>query len=235
MIQSGSLQCCKNIAPWSSVSSLGIVKRRGRFQLSTDSNAYFLLITAHQPWHIFCCIGLLVELVWQNSLAHSTQQSNIVANIFSHSSPVFQDSLLHFLYIFGHGSGLMSFRTLIIGWHPSILETLKPFVGWRLAQGFITKCFCKHFVCSCSHFAESEAEFDADRLLLHISHFSRLVRSQDSTNRMSEKCTEKKHIFTHGNTIWQAGSQRVQLAICSSAQLYYKWFSCDIQILGTRG
>jgi hypothetical protein len=148
------------------------------------------------------------------------------------SSPVFQDSLLHFCHIFVCSSW-MSFRTLLIDWHPSILETLKPFLGWSLAQGFITLCFCKHFVCFCSHLPESEAEFDADPLLPHISHFSRLVHSQDSTNRMSEKCTEK-NTSSH-TTTWQAGSQRVQLAIPSGAQLYYKRFLCDIQILGTFG
>ena len=44
-----------------------------------------------------------------------------------------------------------------------------------------------------SHLAEFEAEFDANPLLLQISHFSRSVRSQNSTNTTSQKCTGKTH------------------------------------------
>jgi hypothetical protein len=33
-----------------------------------------------------------------------------------------------------------------------------------------------------SHLAEFEAEFDPNPLLLHISHFSKSVQSQNSTN-----------------------------------------------------
>jgi len=52
---------------------------------------------------------------------------------------------------------------------------------------------------------------------------------------MLKKDAQEKHIFVHDNITWQAGSQRVQLATPSGAQLYYKQFSCDIQILGTSG
>ena len=45
--------------------------------------------------------------------------------------------------------------------------------------------------------AEFEAEFDANPLLLHVSHFNRSVRSPHSTNTTSQKCTEKK---THALT-----------------------------------
>jgi hypothetical protein len=40
-----------------------------------------------------------------------------------------------------------------------------------------------------SPLAEFEAEFDANQLLLHISHFSRSVRSQNSTYTTSQKNT----------------------------------------------
>jgi hypothetical protein len=46
----------------------------------------------------------------------------------------------------------------------------------------ITKRFFKHLVCFRCRLAEFEAEFDANPLLLHISHFGRSVRSQNSTN-----------------------------------------------------
>ena len=38
---------------------------------AADSNVVFLLITACQPWHKFFCIVLHVEVIRQNSLAHS--------------------------------------------------------------------------------------------------------------------------------------------------------------------
>jgi hypothetical protein len=51
-------------------------------------------------------------------------------------------------------------------------------------------------MCFRSHLAKFEAEFDANPSFLHISHFSRSVRSQNSTNMRSQKCTEKTHILT---------------------------------------
>jgi hypothetical protein len=84
---------------------------------------------------------------------------------------------------------------------------------------------------------EFEAEFyEKNPLLLHIIHFSRLVRSQNSTNMMLKNAQkERTHMSTQHNNAWQTGSQRVQLAIPSGAQLYYKWFSHSIQILGIFG
>jgi hypothetical protein len=62
-----------------------------------------------------------------------------------------------------------------------------------------------HSVCFHSHLAEFEAEFDANPLLLHISHFCRLVRLQNRTNTRSQKCREK-HTSSQKNTTWQNGS-----------------------------
>ena len=115
-------------------------------------------------------------------------------------------SISNFCHIFGRGSGRRSSRTLfiIIDWHPSVLETLKPFVGLRLAYSIITKCFFKHSVCFRNRLAEFEAEFDANPLLIHISHFSRSVRSQNSTNMTSQKCTDKTHTTSQQNAAWQS-------------------------------
>jgi hypothetical protein len=99
----------------------------------------------------------------------------------------------------------------------------------------ITKCLFKHLVCFRCSLAEFEAEFNANPLLLHISNFGRSVRSQNSTNMTLKKCTEKTHTSTEHNATWQTGSQRVQLAIPRGPQLYYKRFSCGIQISGTFG
>ena len=89
---------------------------------------------------------------------------------------------------------------------PFLKRLGKPFVGLRLAYGIITKFFFKHSMCFRSRLAEFEAEFDADRLLLHIRHFSSSVRSQNSTNKTSQKCTEKTHTSTQQNAAWQRGS-----------------------------
>jgi hypothetical protein len=72
-------------------------------------------------------------------------------------------------------------------------------------------------------------------LLLHISHFGRSERSQNSTNTTLKKYTEKEHSSTQHNATWQTGSQRVQLAMPRGPQLYYKRFSRGIQISGTFG
>jgi hypothetical protein len=90
-------------------------------------------------------------------------------------------------------------------------------------------------VCFRCRLAEFEAEFDANPLLLHISHFGRSERSQNSTTTTLKKCTEKEHSSTQHNATWQTGSQRVQLATPRGLQLYYKRFSRGIQISGTFG
>jgi hypothetical protein len=90
-------------------------------------------------------------------------------------------------------------------------------------------------VCFRCRLAEFEAEFDANPLLLPISHFGRSERSHNSTNTTLKKCTEKEHSSTQHNATWQTGSQRVQLAIPRGPQLYYKRFSRGIQISGTFG
>jgi hypothetical protein len=59
---------------------------------------------------------------------------------------------------------------------------LKPFIGLCLAQGIITKCFFKHSVCFQGYLAKFEAEFGANPLLIHISHFSRPEQLQNSTS-----------------------------------------------------
>jgi len=92
----------------------------------------------------------------------------------------------------------------------------------------------KHFVCFHCPFATFEAKFVANMLLLHISHFSRSVRWPHSTNT-SQICTEKTHMSSQQNTTWQSGSQRLQILIPNSAQLYYKNFSHSIPISGTFG
>ena len=83
-------------------------------ELSADSNEVFLLIIAQQPWHNFCCNARHAELIQQNSLAHSIQQSDNIANVVNRSSSVFQDSLLHFCCIFGHGFRQRSSRMLFV-------------------------------------------------------------------------------------------------------------------------
>jgi hypothetical protein len=55
--------------------------------------------------------------------------------------------------------------------------------------------FFKHLVCFRFRPAEFEAEFYANPLLLHISHFSGSVRSQNSTNTPL-KNAQKKHVLT---------------------------------------
>ena len=89
-------------------------------------------------------------------------------------------------------------------------------------------------MCFCCHLSKFEAEFDANPLCIHIIHFSRLVRSLNSTNMMSKKCTEK-NMPAQDNAAWQIDSQRELLAIPSSAQLYCRRFSHVIQISGTFG
>ena len=115
---------------------------------------------------------------------------------------------------------------LMLSWHvpydsPTILQT-----SWIVRS---------RSVCFRCRFAGFEAEFDANPLLLHINHFSRSLRSQNSTNTTSQKCTEKTHTSSQQNATWQNDSQRVELETCSGAQLYYKQFSCGIPISGTSG
>jgi hypothetical protein len=54
-------------------------------------------------------------------------------------------------------------------------------------------------VCFRCRLAEFEAEFDANPLLLHISHFGRSVRSQNSTNTTLRNA-QKKHTRQHSTT-----------------------------------
>ena len=49
------------------------------------------------------------------------------------------------------------------------------------------------------------------------------------------KNAQKTHTSSQQNAAWQNDSQRVQLAIPSGAQLYYKRFSRDIPISGNLG
>jgi hypothetical protein len=58
-------------------------------------------------------------------------------------------------------------------------------------------------LCFRSHLAEYEPEFEANSLLLHISHFSRSVPSQHSTNTRSQKRTEETLISSQQSAAWQ--------------------------------
>jgi hypothetical protein len=71
-------------------------------------------------------------------------------------------------------------------------------------------------LCFRRRLTEPEAEFYANLLLLHISNISRSVWTQNCTNTMSQKCTEKIHTSSQQNAAWQSGSQRVKIAIRSS-------------------
>jgi len=51
----------------------------------------------------------------------------------------------------------------------------------------------------------------------------------------TQKSIAKTHTSSQQNAAWHSGSQRVQLVIPSGTQLYYKWFSHGIPILGTFG
>ena len=51
---------------------------------------FSFLITVHQSWHKFFCIVPHVELIQQNLLARSIQQSSNVANVMYCSSLVFR-------------------------------------------------------------------------------------------------------------------------------------------------
>jgi hypothetical protein len=82
---------------------------------------------------------------------------------------------------------------------PSVLETLKPFVGLRLDWGINTKYFFKRSVCFRSRLAQFEAQFDANPSLLHISHFSMSIWSQNNTNVTSQSA-QKKHTRSHSKT-----------------------------------
>jgi len=55
-------------------------------------------------------------------------------------------------------------------------------------------------MCFQSCLAKFEAEFGANPLLLHISHFTRSVGSQNSTTITSQKCTEK-HTRPHNRML----------------------------------
>jgi len=120
----------------------------------------------------------------------------MLQNVANHSSSVFRDSLSHFCHVFGRGSGLSSSRTLfVIDWHPSFLETLKPFVLLLLAYGIITKCFFLRILCFRSRLADFEAEFDANPLLLDI----KLVRPQTALTRR-HKNAQKRHTLPYSRT-----------------------------------
>jgi hypothetical protein len=62
-----------------------------------------------------------------------------------------------------------------------------------------------------SHLAKFEAKFDANLLLLYISHFSRAVQLQNSKT-LCYKNTHKKHKSTQHNATWQTGSQKITAA-----------------------
>jgi hypothetical protein len=51
-------------------------------------------------------------------------------------------------------------------------------------------------------FTQFEEQFDANPSLLHISHFSMSVRSQNNTKMTSQKCTQKTHTFLQLKAAW---------------------------------
>jgi hypothetical protein len=83
-------------------------------------------------------------------------------------------------------------------------------------------------MCFRSRLAEFQAEFVANRLLLHIIHFSRSVRSQNSTNTTSQKYTEqtRPHSRTPLSRVVYKGYRLRYLAA-------HKQFSRGIPISGT--
>jgi len=136
--------------------------------------------------------GYLRWMFWPPSPKNFAIEFSIHRLSWWKKSPIHNAFSLKLLPHFPRGSYTGSSQTLfVIYLRPSILEMLKPFVGMRLTWGIITKCLLKHSVCFWSRLAQCEAQFNASPLLLHISHFSRSVRSQNSTNTTSHKCTEK--------------------------------------------
>jgi hypothetical protein len=76
------------------------------------------LITAYQTWQTFFCYVPHVELTKFAGMFHT--------KVWKLSS-VFKDSLSYLWHMSGYSSGWRSSRTLIIiGWHPSALETFNP-------------------------------------------------------------------------------------------------------------
>jgi len=68
---------------------------------------------------------------------------------------------------------------------------LKPFIGFAFGLGHYDQ------MPNDCHLAAFEAKFDANLLLLHISHFSTSVQSQISTNMKSRKMHRNN---THDHT-----------------------------------
>jgi len=96
-------------------------------------------------------------------------------------------------------------------------------------ESSLTRLCIKHCVCFRSRLAKFETEFDANPLLLHISHCIKSVRSPNSTNTAPQKCTEKAHTSSQQNAALQNGSKRVQLAIPGGTQLYQSGFRAGFQ------
>jgi hypothetical protein len=63
----------------------------------------------------------------------------------------------------------------------------------------------------------------------------RYFRKTALTRRHKNAQKKKTHTSSQQNAAWQNDSQRVELAISSSAQLFYKRFSRGIPITGTFG
>jgi hypothetical protein len=153
-----------------------------------------------QPWSKFCC-NAPHELIRQNSLARSVRQSDNVANVVNLSSSVFQDSLSQFCHIFGRGYGRRPSKTLfIICWHQPVLETLKPFLGLRLAYGTITKCSFKHSVC----FQNRLAEFETQKLMQIRCSFTSIILAGRYNRRTAltrrHKNAQNKHTHPYSRT-----------------------------------
>jgi hypothetical protein len=72
----------------------------------------------------------------------------------------------------------------------------------RLARALLPNASFS-ILCFGSRLPEFETQFDANPFLLHISHFSRSVRSQNSTNTASQKCREKTHTSSQQKASWQ--------------------------------
>jgi hypothetical protein len=79
---------CPNIQVWSPVRMVEI--KLGSFRpvpsARCSQQCGIPLIIAKQPWHKFCCNAPHIELIWQNSLVCSIQQSDNTANIVNRLS-----------------------------------------------------------------------------------------------------------------------------------------------------
>jgi hypothetical protein len=151
--RSGSLQCCQNVAPWSfnfifrnrKKFTVGEVRWVGR--LRDDCRIRRSQKLLYSEWHVSWNLvmiqgpGFISPLVWKFAPDVFPQSpQNITIEFLIHCLSWWNKFLIHYdgnvkiCHIFCRGCCWSSSRTLfIIGWYTSVLETLKPFVGFHLA------------------------------------------------------------------------------------------------------